>query len=104
MVEVNTYAFDLADYVRNPQEAALYLNDALSSGDPKVLTAALGTLARARGTTELAREAGVSRGSLYNSLSATGNPTLALLMSILDKLNLELSVKVGNSGQPEGNI
>jgi probable addiction module antidote protein len=93
MVKVETENFDPADYVRAPDEAALYLNDAISSGDPKVLAAALGTLARAKGASELAREAGVSRASLYNSLSPNGNPTLALLMSVLEKLDLELTVK-----------
>lgn len=93
MVKIETEIFDPADYVRAPDEAALYLNDAISSGDPKVLAAALGTLARAKGASELAREAGVSRASLYNSLSPSGNPTLALLMNVLEKLDLELAVK-----------
>jgi probable addiction module antidote protein len=100
MVKVETETFDPADYVRAPDEAALYLNDAISSGDPRVLAAALGTLARAKGASELAREAGVSRASLYNSLSPNGNPTLALLMSVLEKLDLELSVKVGSQSSP----
>jgi probable addiction module antidote protein len=92
--------FDPADYVRSPEEAALYLSDALESGDPKVVAAALGVVARARGATRLAEAAGISRSSLYNSLSETGNPTLALMMAVLQEMGLELRVGPRSSTHP----
>jgi probable addiction module antidote protein len=84
--------FDPADFVRTPEEAALFLSDALDSGDPRVVAAALGVVARARGASQIAQAAGVSRASLYSGLSDAGNPTLGLMMSVLRELGLELRV------------
>lgn len=84
--------FDPADFVRTPEEAALFLSDALESGDPKVVAAALGVVARAKGASQIAQAAGVSRASLYSGLSDAGNPTLGLMMSVLRELGLELRV------------
>jgi len=93
MVKVPTTAFDPADFIRDADEISLYLNDAFASGDPAVMAAALGTVARARGASEIARTAGISRASLYTSLTAEGNPTLRTIVSLLDQLGVELSAK-----------
>lgn len=91
-LEIETDPFDPAEYVRNPEEAAIYLNDAIESGDPAVVAAAVGTIARAHGTTELAKSAGLSRAVLYSGFSKDGNPTLATLMTVLREMGLLLSV------------
>lgn len=92
MLDDETEPFDPAEYIRNPEEAALYLNDAIASGDPAVVAAAIGTIARAHGTTKLAKSAGVSRAGLYRGLSKGGNPTLSTLMTVLREMGLFLSV------------
>lgn len=83
--------FEPADYVRSTEEAALFLNDAIASGDPKVVAAALGTIARARGAGGVAKGAGVSRAAVYNGLSLAGNPTLATFLAVTKELGLELA-------------
>ena len=93
MVKVPTTVFDPAAFIRDTDDAATYLNDAFASGDTAVIAAALGTVARARGASEMARAAGISRASLYSALSAEGNPTLRTVLSLLDQLGIELAAK-----------
>ena len=93
MVKVSTTPFDPAAFIRDADDVATYLNDAFASADPSVIAAALGTVARARGATETARAAGISRASLYSALSAAGNPTLRTVISLLDQLGIELAAK-----------
>ncbi len=97
-VNVATEVFDPADYVRNEEEAALYISDALQSGDPNEVAAAIGTVARARGTSGLARATGISRAALYKGLSADGNPTLATLLAVLKELGMTLRA------EPQGKV
>jgi len=63
----------------------------LETGDPAFIADALGVIARARGMTELARDAGLSRESLYRALRADGNPELATVMKVIRALGLRLS-------------
>ena len=91
-VKIATAPFDPADYIRDDDEAALYIGDALKSGDAAEVATALGTVARARGTSGLARSTGLSRAALYSSLSPTGNPTLATVLAVLKELGMELKV------------
>ena len=93
MVKVPTTPFDPAAFVRTADDAALYLADAFESGDPSVIAAALGTVARARGASEMAKAAGLSRASLYSALSPDGNPTLRTIISLLDELGIELTAR-----------
>jgi probable addiction module antidote protein len=93
MVKVATTSFDSAAYIRTAEEASLYLCDALESHDASVIAAALGTLARARGSTTVARATGISRASLYNGLRTGGNPTLETLLRVTGELGLELSAR-----------
>jgi probable addiction module antidote protein len=65
---------------------------ALADGDPGVLAAALGNIAKARGMTQLARKTGIAREALYRTLSANGNPELATLTKVLKGLGLRLSI------------
>lgn len=93
MVKVATTPFDSATYIRTPEEASLYLSDALESHDTSVIAAAVGTLARARGASTVAKATGVSRASLYNGLREGGNPTLETLLRVIDELGIELSAR-----------
>jgi probable addiction module antidote protein len=69
---------------------AAYLDAALEDGDPAVITAALGDIARARGMSEVALRTGLGRESLYKALSPHGNPGLATVLRVLHALGLGL--------------
>jgi probable addiction module antidote protein len=86
-----TSAFDPAEYLDDSESIAAYLTDALASDDPAFVADALGVVARARGMSEVARKAGVSRESLYRTLSADGNPEFATVLKVMRALGLQLS-------------
>jgi len=90
MSKVKTKPFDPAEYLDDDESIAAYMTDALESGDPSFVADALGVIARARGMSDVAREAGVSRESLYRALSADGNPELATVMRVVQALGLKL--------------
>ena len=87
---VETLPFDIADELNDDESVAIYLDEALASGDPAYFAHALGKVAKARGMTRIARVAGLSRGSLYGALSTDGNPTIATLMQVMRSLGLRL--------------
>ena len=90
---VETFPFDAADAIDTPEEQAALLAEAFASGDPSVVTAALGVIARARGISQVSRETGLSREALYKATGPEGNPTLATLMGIMKVTGLELSAQ-----------
>ena len=69
---------------------AAYLEAALEDGDPAVVAAALGDIARASGMSAIAREAGLGRESLYKALSPGGNPEFATVLKVVRALGLRL--------------
>lgn len=75
------------------EDIAAYLNAALEDGDPSLVSAALGDIARARGMTQLAKETGITRDGLYKALSATGNPSFATVQKVVHALGYKLDVK-----------
>lgn len=82
--------FDVADYLDSEKEIAEYLAVVLEDNDPTLLAAALGDVARARGMTQLARDTGLAREALYRSLCATGNPSYATVVKVMQALGLKL--------------
>ncbi len=90
---LKTRPFDAARYLETPKAQAAYLNEALASGDSAHIAQALGTVARARGMTSLARDTGLTRQSLYKALSEDGNPTLDTVMKVARHLGIELAAK-----------
>jgi len=85
--------FDVADYLDSPDAIAAYLSEAFETGDDKFIAEALGTVARAKGMSGVARETGLSRESLYKSLSNQGSPELSTAMKVLDSFDMQLVVK-----------
>lgn len=83
--------FDPAEFIKTEEDAAFFLSEAFATGDPSFIADALGILAKLKGMTALARETGLSRESLYRSLSRTGNPELATLIKVANALGLTLS-------------
>ncbi|RNJ48657.1 addiction module antidote protein [Methylocystis hirsuta] len=87
-----TSAFDSAAYLDSPEAIEAYLEDALESNDPAIIAHALGVIARAKGMSQIAQDAGLSRESLYKALSGDGNPELATVLKVIKALGLKLTV------------
>ncbi|MGA9869500.1 MAG: addiction module antidote protein [Acetobacteraceae bacterium] len=86
-----TRLFDPAAYLDSDEALAAYVNEALETNDPAFIADALGIVARARGMSQIARDTGLSRESLYRTLSPDGNPELSTLLRIVRALGLRLS-------------
>lgn len=89
---LKTTRWDTADHLKTKDDIAGYLDAVLEDGDPELLKLALGNVARSQGMTEIAKEAGLSRSSLYKALSPDGNPEFATVASVLKAMGLRLSV------------
>lgn len=90
MRKTRTTRWDAADQLKSETDMAAYLEAALADGDPAVVTAALGDIARAKGMTAVARKAGLGRESLYKALSPNGNPEFATVLRVVEALGLKL--------------
>jgi probable addiction module antidote protein len=80
---ITTTIWDPAERLHSPEAQAAYLAAAFDDGDPALITAALGDIARAKGVSEIARSAGVSRETMYKAFKPGGNPTLATVGQVL---------------------
>jgi len=85
-----TRPWDAAALLETDADMAAYLEAALEDGDPALVAAALGDIARAKGMSALAHKAGLGRESLYKALSPGGNPELATVLRVLRALGLRL--------------
>jgi probable addiction module antidote protein len=92
---IKTAPWNIQDHLNSPEECALYLQAVLAEAgdDPSFVAKALGDVARARGMTQIAREAGVTREGLYKALSEDGNPSFATVLKVLTALGLRLHVE-----------
>ena len=88
-----TIEFDAAQHLSSLEYQAELLTDALDSGDASYIANALGVIARARGMTEVARGAGVTREALYKTLSTDGDPKLTTLLGVIKSLGFKLSAQ-----------
>lgn len=87
-----TTSYDVANHLRTPEEMALYLDACIeeSDGDAAFIAKALGDIARAQGMTQVAKNAGVSRESLYKSLSGERVPDFSTILKVTKALGLKL--------------
>ena len=85
--------FDAADYLKTEEDCADYLSVVLGDGDPALLAAALGDVARARGMTQVARDSGLTREGLYKALREDGNPSFATVLKVMHAMGLQISVQ-----------
>ena len=90
---IETLPFDAAHYLKRGEAQGELLRDAFASGEANYIAAALGTVARARGMTDVARTAGVTREALYRTLSAEGDPKLSTLLGVMKALDIKLSIE-----------
>jgi probable addiction module antidote protein len=92
MARTETRPWDIVDSLDSDERIAAYLDAVLEDGDPQLIVAALGDIARAKGMTEVARNAGLGRQSLYKALSPDGNPEFATVLKVIKSLGLRLTV------------
>lgn len=94
--KTKTLAYDVAEQLRTPEEMAAYLDAWLQEApeDAAGIARALGDIARARGMTQVARDAGLSRESLYKALSEDGNPSFATVLKVARALGVRLHAQV----------
>ncbi|MBP6530032.1 MAG: putative addiction module antidote protein [Burkholderiales bacterium] len=87
-----TMPYDVASQLRTPEEMAAYLDAWLDEApeDAAGIARALGDIARAKGMTQVAKDAGLSRESLYRALSADGNPSFATVLKVARALGMKL--------------
>lgn len=87
-----TSSYDVAEHLRTPEEMAAYLDAWFEEApdDAAGIARALGNIARARGMTQVAKDAGLSRESLYRALSAEGNPSFATVLKVARALGVKL--------------
>jgi len=92
MEKTKTTRYDVAEYLRTPEEMAAYLEACLeeANGDAAFVAKALGNIARAKGMSQVARDAGVSRESLYKALSGDRTPGFDTILKVIGALGLEL--------------
>ena len=90
MAKTITRSWDAAEYLETEEDMAAYLEAALEEGDPALIAAALGDISRAKGMTQIARETGLGRESLYKALSPEGNPEFATILKVINALGLKL--------------
>ena len=90
---IPTAAAFAAKYRDNPRAIAKYLNGALSTGDPVLITKAIGDMVRAQGVAKFAQKAGMRRDSLYRTFSGETSPALDRVMTVLLALDIQLIAK-----------
>jgi len=95
MAKTKTSKYDVAEHLRTPKEMAAYLEACLeeANGDAAFIAKALGDIARAKGMTQVARDAGLSRESLYKALSGERSPGFDTIIKVIGALGLELHAK-----------
>jgi probable addiction module antidote protein len=90
MAKIRTRLWDAAEHLENDEDMVAYLEAALQEGDPALVAAALGDIARAKGISKIARDTGLGRESLYKALSPEGNPELGTVLKVIRALGLQL--------------
>ena len=92
MTKTITTRYDIAEHLRSPKEMAAYLEACLeeADGDAAFIAKALGDIARAKGMTQVARDAGLSRESLYKALSGERSPDFDTILKVVGALGLKL--------------
>ena len=91
--------WDSADYLKTEEDIDLYFELCLEEdpGDGSLVRRALGSIARARGMTQLARDTGLAREGLYKALSPEGNPEFATVMKVIKALGLKLGAQAARA-------
>lgn len=89
---LETFPYDTAAFLKTKEDIVAYLEAVFEDGDPALITAALGDIARAEGMTEVARQTGLTRASLYKALSPEGRPEFVTVLKVIKALGLRITV------------
>lgn len=97
MTKTRSTPYDVADYLSTPEDCAAYLDACFeeADGDAAFIARALGDIARARGMTQVAQDAGLSRESLYKALSGARSPDFATILKVTRALGVRLHAAAG---------
>jgi probable addiction module antidote protein len=100
-MKTTTSLWDVAEHLRTPEEMAAYLEACIEEahGDAAFIAKALGDIARAQGMTQVARESGLSRESLYKALSGERSPSFDTILKVVAALGLKLSASVRSEAE-----
>lgn len=90
---LETTAWDPIETLTSPEAELAYLQAAFEDGDPALIAAVIGDLARARGMAQIAKDAGLSRETMYKAFRREGNPTLETLTGVLRALGVKLAIQ-----------
>jgi probable addiction module antidote protein len=90
--------FDAADYLKTDEDIAAYLEASAAEGDPAAIAAALGTVARARNVSQLARDTGMTREGIYKALSQDGNPAFATVVKVARAMGFDVAFRPRTAG------
>ncbi len=90
---LETNLFDVAEILNSDERISAYLEEAFETGDPRIIAAAIGDVARSRSISAIAKTAGLTRETIYQAFSADGNPTLSTMTAVMKSLGFQLSVK-----------
>lgn len=93
VMATETKPFDALEIINTPELQAEYIKAALEDGDPGVIAIVIGDLARAKGATQFAKDAGLSRETIYKTLKEGGNPTMDTLAKALKALGFRLTIE-----------
>lgn len=101
---IKTTRWNAAELLETREDAAAYIAAAMEDGDPQLIAAAIGDVAKAMGMSKLAKQTGLSRESLYRSLSCDGNPEFATVVRVLNALGIRLEPKATDEPDRENEI
>jgi len=98
-MRTETTRYDVAEHLRTPEEMAAYLEACIeeANGDATFVAKALGDIARAKGMAQVARDAGLSRESLYKALSGDRSPGFDTILKVVDALGLKLHARAAGT-------
>jgi probable addiction module antidote protein len=91
MTKIKLTSYDTAEHLKDESDMALYLEAALEESDPQMIQIALGNIAKAKGMSQLAKDTGLRRESLYKALSLNGNPEFSTILKVIKALGLKLN-------------
>ncbi len=92
--KITTSIWDPAEHLETKEDMVVYLESALEDGDPALISAVLGDIARAKGMVEIAEKTGLGRTSLYKALSPEGNPEFSTILKVINALGIRLQATV----------
>ncbi len=102
MAKTKTTKFDVTEHLQTPEDMAAYLEASIeeANGDATFIAKALGDIARAKGMTQVARDAGLSRESLYKALSGERSPGFDTILKVTQALGLKFHAEPATMAQP----